>query len=42
MTFTLNEEQQLLKDSARDFFREQAPVTRLRKQRDEEVPPDFE
>jgi alkylation response protein AidB-like acyl-CoA dehydrogenase len=34
MTFTLNEEQQLLKDSARDFFREQAPVTRLRKQRD--------
>lgn len=35
MTFTLNEEQQLLKDSARDFFREQAPVTRLRKQRDE-------
>jgi len=35
MTFTLNEEQQLLKDSARDFFREQAPVTRLRKHRDE-------
>ena len=35
MTFTLNEEQQLLKDSARDFFREQAPVSRLRKQRDE-------
>lgn len=34
MTFTLSEEQQLLKDSARDFFREQAPVTRLRKQRD--------
>ena len=34
MTFTLNEEQQLLKDSARDFFREQAPVSRLRKQRD--------
>jgi len=35
MTFTLNEEQQLLKDSARDFFREQAPVSRLRKMRDE-------
>src|SRR5690606_19840966 len=35
MTFTLTEEQQLLKDSARDFFREQAPVSRLRKQRDE-------
>jgi alkylation response protein AidB-like acyl-CoA dehydrogenase len=35
MTFTLNEEQQLLKDSARDFFREQAPVSRLRKLRDE-------
>lgn len=34
MTFTLTEEQQLLKDSARDFCREQAPVTRLRKQRD--------
>jgi alkylation response protein AidB-like acyl-CoA dehydrogenase len=34
MTFTLSEEQQLLKDSARDFFREQAPVSRLRKQRD--------
>jgi alkylation response protein AidB-like acyl-CoA dehydrogenase len=34
MTFTLSEEQQLLKDSARDFCREQAPVTRLRKQRD--------
>ena len=35
MTFTLNEEQQLLKDSARDFFREQAPVSRLRKSRDD-------
>jgi alkylation response protein AidB-like acyl-CoA dehydrogenase len=35
MTFTLNEEQQLLKDSARDFFREQAPVSRLRKTRDD-------
>jgi alkylation response protein AidB-like acyl-CoA dehydrogenase len=34
MTFTLSEEQQLLKDAARDFFREQAPVARLRKQRD--------
>jgi alkylation response protein AidB-like acyl-CoA dehydrogenase len=35
MTFTLTEEQQLLKDSAREFFREQAPVSRLRKLRDE-------
>jgi alkylation response protein AidB-like acyl-CoA dehydrogenase len=35
MTFTLKEEQQLLKDAARDFFREQAPVTRLRKMRDD-------
>jgi alkylation response protein AidB-like acyl-CoA dehydrogenase len=35
MTFTLTEEQQLLKDAARDFCAEQAPVTRLRKMRDE-------
>ncbi len=35
MTFTLNEEQRLLKDAARDFCREQAPVTRFRKMRDE-------
>lgn len=35
MTFTLNQEQQLLKDSARAFCAEQAPVTRFRKQRDE-------
>lgn len=34
MTFTLSEEQQLLKDSARAFCAEQAPVARLRKQRD--------
>lgn len=34
MTFTLNDDARMLKDSARDFFREQAPVTRLRKQRD--------
>jgi len=34
MTFSLNEEQQLLKDSARAFCAEQAPVTRFRKQRD--------
>ncbi len=33
MTFTLNQEQMLLKDAARDFCREQAPVARLRKQR---------
>ncbi len=35
MTFTLTEEQQLLKDAARDFIREQAPVSRLRKMRDD-------
>ena len=35
MTFTLNEEQRLLKDAARAFCSEQAPVSRLRKQRDE-------
>ncbi|MEZ6022665.1 MAG: acyl-CoA dehydrogenase family protein [Hyphomonadaceae bacterium] len=35
MTFTFNEEQQMLQDAAREFFREQAPVTRLRKLRDE-------
>lgn len=34
MTFTLNDEQRMLKDAARDFFREQAPVARLRKLRD--------
>jgi alkylation response protein AidB-like acyl-CoA dehydrogenase len=34
MTFTLSEEQRLLKDAARDFCREQAPVTRFRKMRD--------
>jgi alkylation response protein AidB-like acyl-CoA dehydrogenase len=34
MTFTLTEEQRLLKDSARDFIGEQAPVSRLRKARD--------
>jgi alkylation response protein AidB-like acyl-CoA dehydrogenase len=34
MTFTLNEEQKLLKDAARDFCSEQAPVSRLRKERD--------
>jgi alkylation response protein AidB-like acyl-CoA dehydrogenase len=35
MTFTLNEEQRLLKDAARDFIKEQAPVSRLRKARDD-------
>jgi alkylation response protein AidB-like acyl-CoA dehydrogenase len=34
MTFTLNEEQRLLKDAARDFITDQAPVSRLRKARD--------
>jgi alkylation response protein AidB-like acyl-CoA dehydrogenase len=37
MTFTLTDEQRMLKDAARDFFREQAPVTRLRRQRDEKT-----
>jgi alkylation response protein AidB-like acyl-CoA dehydrogenase len=34
MTFTLNDDARMLKETARDFFREQAPVSRLRKQRD--------
>ncbi|HYD86482.1 MAG TPA: acyl-CoA dehydrogenase family protein [Vitreimonas sp.] len=34
MTFTLTDDARMLKESARDFFREQAPVARLRKQRD--------
>lgn len=35
MTFTLNEEQRLLKDAAHAFVKDQAPVSRLRKGRDE-------
>jgi len=35
MTFTLNDEQRLLKDAARAFCSEQAPVSRLRKERNE-------
>ncbi|MGD9966699.1 MAG: acyl-CoA dehydrogenase family protein [Hyphomonadaceae bacterium] len=35
MTFSLNDDTRMLKESARDFFREQAPVARLRQQRDE-------
>ena len=34
MTFTLNDEQRLLKDAARAFCSEQAPVSRLRNERD--------
>jgi len=34
----LNEEQQLLRDTARDFFTNKAPVTQLRRLRDEGVP----
>src|SRR5262249_22212565 len=34
MTFTLSEEQRLLKDAARDFINNEAPVARLRKERD--------
>lgn len=33
--FTLNEEQQMLKDAAKSFIQEQSPVSRLRKVRDE-------
>jgi alkylation response protein AidB-like acyl-CoA dehydrogenase len=32
--FTLNEEQQMLKDAAKSFIQEQAPITRFRKVRD--------
>jgi alkylation response protein AidB-like acyl-CoA dehydrogenase len=35
MTFTLNDDARMLKETARDFFREQAPVSRLRKVRDD-------
>jgi alkylation response protein AidB-like acyl-CoA dehydrogenase len=35
MTFTFSEEQKILKDSAREFVRDRAPVTRLRKTRDD-------
>jgi alkylation response protein AidB-like acyl-CoA dehydrogenase len=35
MTFTLSEEQSLLRDAARDFCREQAPLARFRKMRDD-------
>lgn len=34
MTFTLSDDARMLKESARDFFREQASVSRLRKMRD--------
>lgn len=36
MALVLNEEQRILKDSAREFLQEHAPVTALRKLRDEE------
>lgn len=36
MALTLNEEQTYLKDTARDFFQENAPVAALRKLRDEQ------
>jgi len=35
MTFALSEEQKLLKDAARELVRDRAPVTRLRKTRDD-------
>ena len=38
MALVLNEEQNLLKDSAREFFRSQAPVTAFREIRDNNDP----
>lgn len=35
MTFTFSEEQTILRDSAREFVRDRAPVTRFRKMRDD-------
>ena len=35
MTFTLSEEQKILKDQAREFIRDRAPISRLRKMRDD-------
>jgi alkylation response protein AidB-like acyl-CoA dehydrogenase len=35
MTFTFSEEQTILRDSAREFVRDRAPVTRFRKSRDD-------
>jgi alkylation response protein AidB-like acyl-CoA dehydrogenase len=41
MTLLLNEEQEMLRDSARDFLRENAPVSQLRKLRDSRDPAGF-
>ena len=35
MSMVLNEDQQLLKDSAKNFLQERTPVAKMRKQRDE-------
>jgi alkylation response protein AidB-like acyl-CoA dehydrogenase len=41
MPLLLNEEQEMLRDSARDFLRENAPVSQLRKLRDSRDPAGF-
>ncbi len=41
MTLLLTEEQEMLRDSARDFLRENAPVSQLRKLRDSHDPAGF-
>jgi alkylation response protein AidB-like acyl-CoA dehydrogenase len=41
MSLLLNEEQDMLRDSARDFLRENAPVSQLRKLRDSRDPAGF-
>jgi len=42
MTFLLNDEQRMLRDSAADFLQGQAPVALQRKLRDEQVPAGFD
>jgi alkylation response protein AidB-like acyl-CoA dehydrogenase len=42
MALALNEEQALLKESAKDFFKLRAPISALRKLRDEKHPDGFE
>ena len=41
MTFVLNEDEQMLRDSARGFLSEASPVTALRKLRDDKDPAGF-
>ncbi len=42
MPMILNDEQNMLKDSARDFVTESAPIAQLRKLRDEDNPDAFD